>query len=77
MDAQVVNRHARERHSDSHQRVDGVAVERNHHQEDAAQAVDDGEEQGELQGGGSGERGTTGKSMSFDYIPSQMIPLEG
>lgn len=51
MDAQVVNRHARERHRDSHQRVDGVAVERNHHQEDAAQAVDDGEEQGELQGG--------------------------
>lgn len=56
MDAQVVNRHARERHRDSHQRVDGVAVERNHHQEDAAQAVDDGEEQGELQGGGGDNR---------------------
>lgn len=69
MDAEEVDGGAGERHADSHQGVDGVAVEGNHHQEDAAQAVDDGEEQGQLQG-------TTGGRMALDYSPSQMIPLE-
>lgn len=50
VDANVVDRCARQRHSNSHQRVDGVAVEGNHDQENAAQAVDDWEEQRQLQG---------------------------
>lgn len=51
MDANEVDWYARQCHSNSHQRVNGVAVEGNHYQEYAAQAVEDGEEQRELQGG--------------------------
>lgn len=50
MDAEVVNRCARQGHTNSHQSADGVAVEGNHDQKNAAQAVDDWEEQGQLQG---------------------------
>lgn len=50
VDAEVVNRCAGQGHTNSHQSVDGVAVERNHDQKNAAQAVDDGEEQGQLRG---------------------------
>lgn len=50
VDAEVVNRCARQGHTNSHQSVDGVAVEGNHDQKNAAQAVDDWEEQGQLQG---------------------------
>lgn len=49
VDAEVVDWHTREGHADPHQRVDRVTVERNHHQEDAAHAVDYWEKQGELQ----------------------------
>lgn len=49
VDAEVVDWRPRERHADPHQRVGGVAVERNHHQEDAADAVDDREKQRQLQ----------------------------
>lgn len=56
MDANVVDWCARQRHSDSHQGVDGVAEEGNHDQKYAAQAVDDREEQRELQGAERGGR---------------------
>lgn len=49
VDAEVVNRCARQSHTNSHQSVDGVSVKGNHHQKNAAQAVDDWEEQGQLQ----------------------------
>lgn len=55
VDADVVDRRPGQGHADPHQRVDGVTVERNHHQEDAADAVDYREKQGELQ-----ENGETG-----------------
>lgn len=50
VDANVVDWRTRQRHTNSHQRVDGVTVEGNHYQEYAAQAVNDWEEQRELQG---------------------------
>lgn len=43
MDTKEVDWCARQRHRNSHQRVDGVTVERNHYQEYAAHAVDDWE----------------------------------
>ena len=58
MDAQEVDGHAGERHADAHHGVEGVAVERQHHQEDGAQAVDHGEEQGQLGRGGAGHGGS-------------------
>lgn len=57
MDANVVDWCTRQRHSDSHQRVDGVTEEGNHDQKYTAQAVDDREEQRELQGAERGGRG--------------------
>lgn len=50
VDAHVVDRYTGQRHSNPHQRVDGVTVEGNHNQEYAAKAVDKWEEQRELQG---------------------------
>lgn len=50
VDAEIVNRCARQGHTNSHQRVDGVTVEGNHDQKNAAQAVDDWEEQRQLRG---------------------------
>lgn len=57
MNADEVDRYARESNGDPDKRVDGVAVEGNHHQENAADAVNYWEEQGELQGGGGGNGG--------------------
>lgn len=45
MEAEVVYWCARQRHSDSYQGVDGVAVQWHHNQEHTAYAVDDGEEE--------------------------------
>lgn len=56
MDADVVDGSTGESDGNPNERVDGVAVERNHHQENAAQAVNYWEEQGELHGGGGGWR---------------------
>lgn len=52
VDANVVDWYTRQRHSNSHQSVDGVTVEGNHYQEYTAQAEDDWEEQGQLQRNG-------------------------
>ena len=48
VDAEVVDWRPRHGHADPHQRVDRVAVEGNHDQEDAAYAVDDREKQRQL-----------------------------
>lgn len=45
VDAQEVDWCARQRHSNSYQRVDSVTVERHHHQENAAHAVNYRKEQ--------------------------------
>lgn len=50
VEANKVDWYTRQRHSNAHQRVDGVAVEGNHDQEYAAHTVDDREEQRQLQG---------------------------
>lgn len=50
VDAEVVNRCARQGHTNSHQSVAGFTEEGNHDQKNAAQTVDDWEEQGQLQG---------------------------
>lgn len=50
VNANVVDWYTWQRHSNSHQRVNGVTVEGNHDQEYAAHAVDDGEKQRQLQG---------------------------
>lgn len=50
VETKVVDRYTGQRHGDSHQRVNSVAVEGNHYQEYAAQAVNDREEQRQLQG---------------------------
>lgn len=70
MDADVVDGHARQGHGDAHQRVDGVAVERHHDQEDAAHAVDDGEEQGELQ---VEQRDTVTAQLSQRVVPVEFM----
>lgn len=64
VDANVVDWYAGQRHSNSHQRVDGVAVEGNHYQEYAAQAVDDRKEQRQLRGRerGKAEEDNKGKA---------------
>lgn len=64
MEAEEVDGHAGQRHGDAHQRVDGVAVERHHHQEEAAQAVHDGEEQGQLWEG----QPTGGRKLVFNIF---------
>lgn len=48
MAAEEVNGHAWEGDPDPDQGVDGVAVQRYHHQEDREEAEDDGEEETEL-----------------------------
>lgn len=50
VDANEVDRCTGQRHSNSHQRVDCVAIKGHDHQEHAAQAVDDRKEQRQLQG---------------------------
>ena len=69
MDAQEVDGYAGESHADAHQGVDGVTVEGHEHQEDAAQAVDHGEEQVQL----GGEEGHTGESIRHILIIGQDI----
>lgn len=49
VDANVVDWCSGQRHGNSHQRVNRVAVEGHHHQEYTAQAVDDWKEQRQLQ----------------------------
>jgi len=46
--AEEVNGHSWKGDADADQGVDGVAVERHHHQEDGKEAENDGEEQTEL-----------------------------
>lgn len=60
VDAEVVDWCSGQRHCNSHQRIDGVAVERHHHQEYAAQAVNDWEEQRQLQERSQEEEGEEG-----------------
>lgn len=55
VEANVVHWCTRQCHSNSHQRVDGVTVEGNHYQENTAHAVDDWEEQRQLQKKGKQE----------------------
>ena len=50
VDANEVDWCTRQCHCNSHQRVDGITVEGNHYEENAAQAVDYWEEQRQLQG---------------------------
>lgn len=46
--AEEVNRHSWQGDADANQRVDGVAVERHHHQEDGEETEDDGIEETQL-----------------------------
>lgn len=45
VDTQVINWHSRQCDGNSYERVNGVAVQRNDHEEHTAQAVDEGKEQ--------------------------------
>lgn len=54
VDANEVDWCTRQCHCNSHQRVDGITVEGNHYEENAAQAVDYWEEQRQLQGAETG-----------------------
>lgn len=49
VDGDVVNRHTWQSYADPYERIDGVSVQRDNDQEQAAHAVNDGEEQAELQ----------------------------
>lgn len=44
----VIDGHPRQRDADPDERIDGVSIQRHDDQEQAAQTVDEGEEQGQL-----------------------------
>lgn len=48
VNSHIINWHPRERYANSDERIDGVSEQRDDDQEQAAQTVDDGEDQGQL-----------------------------
>lgn len=64
--AEEVNRYSWEGDADTDQRVDGVTVERHHHQEDGEETENDGVEETELWEEERGNRWGNGLSLHLE-----------